>query len=226
MAAFEMVCKRLARLENLADHRISRLEAVADHWLRREREREVDKGGDLDSTLMGWDRDVTLVWQRPGWGPKGVNMTWRAMRISAPDDGQPVDPLGKGRLITEAALARLGLSRNPLWIESRGADEMVLYSEVGLHSDFSLLVHAVAEEMLMDAVRQEGATGLRMMGFSIDPHPGVWLEHCTDLRLLGLLGIPSLPEVRLDVGTLRAPTCPAGGSQGCRLLREEPQGRA
>lgn len=113
MAAFEMVCKRLGRLE-----------VVADHWLRQERDREVNKGGEIDSRLMGWHRDVTLLWQRPGYGPVGIDKTWRAMRISAPDDRQPADPRGEGRLNTEAALARLGVSGKRLWIESRGTDEM------------------------------------------------------------------------------------------------------
>ena len=93
MVAFEMLCERLGRIED-----------TLDQWLRRERDREVDKGGKIDGILMRWDWDVTLLWQRPGWGPRGVHMTWRAMRISAPDDGQPANPLGKGRLITGAAM--------------------------------------------------------------------------------------------------------------------------
>ncbi len=61
MAAFNMVDERLAHLEDIADHRNTCLEAVSDHWLRREHEREVDKGGNIDNTLMSLNRRVILV---------------------------------------------------------------------------------------------------------------------------------------------------------------------
>lgn len=56
-----MVDERLAHLEDIADHRNTCLEAVSDHWLRREHEREVDKGGNIDNTLMSLNRRVILV---------------------------------------------------------------------------------------------------------------------------------------------------------------------
>ena len=206
MAAFDMICDRLARLEAIADHRISRLEAIADHrisrleaiadhrisrleaiadhWLRREKEKDFDKGGEMDSRLMGWDRDVILVWKNPGLAyPHGVHMTWDAMRISAPshrvpDYETPDDIFGQDRPKTQAALARLGLSGQHLTIDN----DPVLCSDVGLHSDFNLLHHAVSEEVMLEALRQERASGLTCHGVMLDPL-GVWLEH-TDYQNL------------------------------------------
>ena len=76
-AAFEMLCERVERLEE-----------IAEHWLRREREKEWMHVGQVDSRLLGLPADVKV--RRGGTTPvRPPQCLWWAVNIATSDSGIP-----------------------------------------------------------------------------------------------------------------------------------------
>jgi hypothetical protein len=145
VAAFEMLCERMGKLEE-----------IAEHWLRREREKEWMQDGQVDSQLMGMPADVN-VWRAQSWPMRPMKVTWWAVHIATEDSCVPAD-LDAGdrqRLRTEEAMDRLNVRRKLLW----NGDDPVTCAEAGLESDFDELADAVSEEGARVASPPSGALG-------------------------------------------------------------------
>ncbi|CAL8461708.1 g1239 [Coccomyxa elongata] len=162
VAAFEMLCERMGKLEE-----------IAEHWLRREREKEWMQDGQVDSQLMGMPADVN-VWRAQSWPMRPMKVTWWAVHIATEDSCVPAD-LDAGdrqRLRTEEAMDRLNVRRKLLW----NGDDPVTCAEAGLESDFDELADAVSEEMFREALRAEGG-GFKMMGLGTSTDTSCFLAH-------------------------------------------------
>ena len=149
LAAFEMLCKHLAKMEEMTEL-----------WLRREREREWMRDGELDSQLLGLDRDVEVWRDYPPSCRRVTRETWRTVNISMSNLTQSaVWHLNEThrnetwRLKTLEAMARLGLPPGTQLL--RVPDLPFNCKDVGLDSDFECLAHAMSEEMLRTAVENE-----------------------------------------------------------------------
>ncbi|CAL8460934.1 g465 [Coccomyxa elongata] len=144
VAAFEMLCERMGKLEE-----------IAEHWLRREREKKM-QDGKLDSQLWGLDREVEL-WRdfpRPTCAPpRPLKEYWKFVNISMSDLTTPanLDMSETRRMKTLEAMARLGLQGRQL----RRGKVRIKCEDVGLDSDFIYLADAVSEEMLRAALERE-----------------------------------------------------------------------
>ena len=160
-AAFEMLCERTGKLEE-----------IAEHWLRRERETEWMQDGLVDSKLLGLNFPV-YVWRHGGWPTRPLQETWHAVNIAMLDSTVPANlHLNETRTIrTREAMQRLGVEGTLLWI----GGEAVKCSDVGLDSEFNDLVDAVSEDMLRAAVERE-AGDLTLASFSNIVQPSIFLE--------------------------------------------------
>jgi hypothetical protein len=128
-AAFEMLCERMGRLEE-----------IAEHWLRREREKEWMHDGQVASRLLGLPADVKV--RRGGTTPvRPPQCLWWAVNIATSDSGIPgnLDTGERQRLNRDGAMERLNVRGKPLWND----DEPVTCAEVGLDSDFHYLFDAL-----------------------------------------------------------------------------------
>ena len=162
VAAFEMLCERMGKLEE-----------IAEHWLRREREKEWMQDGQVDSQLMGLPADVN-VWRAESWPMRPMKVTWWAVHIATEDSCMPAD-LDAGdrqRLRTEEAMDRLNVREKRLW----NGDNVVTCAEAGLDSDFDDLAETVSEEMFRKALRSEGG-GVKMLGLGTSADTSLFLAH-------------------------------------------------
>ena len=69
-----MVCERLGRKEE-----------NFHVWLRRERGRELEKDGKVDSILMGWEEEVE-IWRGGEVAEKEGEMSWRGVNVTRDDE--------------------------------------------------------------------------------------------------------------------------------------------
>ena len=165
-AAFQMLCERMGKLEE-----------TAEHWLRRKKEKEWTQEGKLDSQLLGLDRDVEL-WRdfpRPTCAPpRPLKEYGKFVNISMSDLTTPanLDMSETRRMKTLEAMARLGLQGRQL----RKGKVQIKCEDVGLDSDFIYLADAVSEEMLRAALERE--PGLTLLGYAIhEVQPSLFLEN-------------------------------------------------
>ena len=149
LAALEMLCKHLGRMEERTEL-----------WLRRETEMEWMRDGKLDSQLLGLDRDVEVWRDYPPSCGRVTRETWRTVNISMSNLSQSVvwhmnEPHRNEtcRLKTLEAMARLGLPAGTQHL--RVPDLPLKCKDVGLDSDFECLAQAVSEEMMRTAVENE-----------------------------------------------------------------------
>ena len=165
-AAFQMLCERMGKLEE-----------TAEHWLRRKREMEWWRDGILDSQLLGLDRDVELCrdFPRPTCAPpRPLKEQWKFVNITMSDLTTPanLDMNETRRVKTLEAMARLGLQGRLL----RRGKTPLQCADVGLESDFIYLADAVPEEMVRAAVERE--PGLTLVGYAThEVQPSLFLEN-------------------------------------------------
>ena len=193
-AAFHMLCERMGRLEE-----------TADHWLRRERDQEWTQNGKLDSQLLGLDRDVEVWRDYPRLTfapPRPLEELWKFVNITMSDLTTPanLDMDETRRTKTLEAMSRLGLQSGQLWRDN----VRIICTDVGLDSDFIYLADAVSEEMLRAAVKRE--PGLTLLGYvTHEVQPSLFLEHSVAespeswVRLASRL----FDSCRIAAGTLR-----------------------
>ena len=162
VAAFEMLCERMGKLEE-----------IAEHWLRRERDTEWTYNGKVDSQLLGLHTE-THVWRLETRPVRPSKETWQKINIASSDPTPPASFLlnETRRLQTKEAMLRLGVDPTRFWMALPSAR----CSDVGFDSDFDFLVDAVSEEMFRAAVERE-AGGLTLVGYAKALHPGVFLLH-------------------------------------------------
>ena len=205
-AAFEMLCKRLGKVEE-----------TTEHWLRRERNQEWTQDGKLDSQLLGLDRDVELWRDYPPPSRRVTRETWRTVNISMSNLTQSaVWHLNEThrndtwRLKTLEAMARLGLPPSTQLLREPGLPFKC--KDVGLDSDFECLAHAVSEEMLRTAVENE--EGLTQIAYASpddlsaspnDLNPSLFLETAEAKSPLFWIGVGSrlFDSCGIQAGALR-----------------------
>jgi len=200
-AAFQMLCERLGKLEE-----------TAEHWLRRKREKEWWRDGILDSQLLGLDRDVEL-WRdfpRPTCAPpRPLKEYWKFVNISMSDLTTPanLDMNETRRMKTLEAMARLGLQGRQL----RKEKLPIKCADVGLDSDFIYLADTVSEEMLRAAVERE--PGLTLVGYAThEVQPSLFLEN----------SVPESPESWIRLASRLFDSCGiAAGALRVYALRSD-----
>ena len=161
-AAFQMLCERMTRLEE-----------IAEHWLRRERQKEWMRDGLVDRQLLPLDSDVCIL--RDGTQPtRPLQEAWQSVILALPDLTTPanLDLNETRRLRTAEAMQRLGVEGRQLWSKT---EARVKCSDVCLDSDFNYLHDAVSEDMLRAAVEREPG-GLTMTGYGSTLPPSLFLE--------------------------------------------------
>ena len=161
-AAFQLLCKRMTRLED-----------IAEHWLRRERQKEWTRYGLVDRQLLSLDAEVQI--SRDGTQPtRPLQEAWQTVNIGLLDIITPasLDLNETSRIQTMEAMRRLGVAGIPLWIRTEVPVKCV---DVGLDSDFKNLHDAVSEEMLRTALESEPGD-LLMTGYGSAIPPSLFVE--------------------------------------------------
>jgi len=76
VAAFEMLCERMGKLVNMAEH-----------WLRRKSNNEWEQDGKVDRHLLALDRDVEL-WRGGLFRARPMKVMWSAVKSQCRMDGR------------------------------------------------------------------------------------------------------------------------------------------